>query len=156
MHLNCLVSKWNYIAFRKGNAPQLIRFRQVPNEHEAGSEFNRQPATAASDADTPDVEGGSELEDETSSGGEEPHEAAPSESKSFASTYWRPERTDRKGNLSAIDERCSFLSSGFWHFHTNLSSIRLYTNWNFCQHSASGFVITLERLPTSYTFDIAI
>lgn len=29
----------------------------------------------------------------------------PSENKSFASTYWRPERTDRNANLSVIDER---------------------------------------------------
>ena len=26
---------------------------------------------------------------------------------SIASTYWRPERTDRNANLSAIDERCA-------------------------------------------------
>ena len=42
----------------------------------------------------------SSLEEEESTG-----LPAPSETKSFASTYWRPERNDRKGDLSVIDER---------------------------------------------------
>lgn len=68
-----------------------------------------------------------ELDDECSDGMDAPHaeeegsdlevasdmsdhdgyfpQAAASENRSFASTYWRPERTDRNANLSVIDER---------------------------------------------------
>ena len=46
-----------------------------------------------------------ESDEEFSSLEEGSEHAAPSENKSFASTYWRPERHDRKGALSAIDER---------------------------------------------------
>ena len=42
--------------------------------------------------------------DASSSGQYEP-DVAPSESKSYATTYWRPERTDRNPQLSVIDER---------------------------------------------------
>lgn len=48
-------------------------------------------------------ESGEEFSSEEEDGGL----AAPSEVKSFASTYWRPERHDRRGDLSVIDERYS-------------------------------------------------
>lgn len=37
--------------------------------------------------------------------------AGPRKLGSIASTYWRPERQDRKENLSVIDERCFSITS---------------------------------------------
>ena len=61
-----------------------------------------------------DLASGSDLETDSNASDTESSHAgpAPSESRSFASTYWRPERTDRNANLSVIDERsgtCSIL-----------------------------------------------
>ena len=47
----------------------------------------------------------SDSDDENSSADTDEGLPAPSENRSFASTYWRPERHDRKGDLSVIDER---------------------------------------------------
>ena len=54
-----------------------------------------------------DLASGSDLETDSDASHTESSHAgpAPSESRSFASTYWRPERTDRNANLSVIDER---------------------------------------------------
>lgn len=53
---------------------------------------------------------GSDSAGELSSLEDEHGQAAPSENRSFASTYWRPERRDRRGDLSVIDERCCLVS----------------------------------------------
>lgn len=52
-----------------------------------------------------------ESDDEYSSAEESTGLPPPSENRSFASTYWRPERHDRKGDLSVIDERYIAISS---------------------------------------------
>lgn len=68
---------------------------------------NDQAASSDQEEVTNNVE---ESDDEYSSLEEGTEQPAPSENKSFASTYWRPERHDRKGDLSIIDERCPFIA----------------------------------------------
>ncbi len=43
---------------------------------------------------------------------------------SIASTYWRPERTDRKEALSAIDEQCAAPPAWGHHVHTTKAQRR--------------------------------
>ena len=86
----------------------VILASQMGHEAEAqqGTEHGLLSTSVAEEVDEED-EAGSEV----SSSDDFHPEAAPSEHKSFASTYWRPERTDRKGALSIIDERCGFAFS---------------------------------------------
>lgn len=65
-----------------------------------------EPASEAQDEEQEEEEEEEEEEgSDASSTGSYHLEPAPSENRSFASTYWRPERTDRNANLSVIDER---------------------------------------------------
>ena len=91
-----------------------FKMQAAAQDSSVGSHKDTGPAEISTDQAAPDVQEESidDLEDsdeEYSSLEEGTEHPAPSESKSFASTYWRPERHDRKGALSAIDERCVFL-----------------------------------------------
>jgi hypothetical protein len=74
----------------------------APQQQQPASTHNK--ATATPQAGVSDDESGT---DSGTKGEEDSDDGrpAPSESRSFASTYWRPERNDRKANLSVIDER---------------------------------------------------
>jgi len=87
----------NYLQVAKvEGAVQQPRLAEVQEATAA----ERHPAVATEEKDDSGMESGTEDE-----AGSEDGKPAPSESRSFASTYWRPERNDRNANLSVIDER---------------------------------------------------
>lgn len=89
--------------------------RHDPDNDDADSSSYAETDFSDSDLDRPSAAAGAASARDAP--GDEPDAHRRSRAGSIASTYWRPERTDRKNLLTVVDEQC--VSGGRLHEHAH-------------------------------------